>query len=487
MLSKSQFIRGRQCHKSLWLYNHRPELREKPRGTQQALFDSGTDVGVLAQKLFSDGLAIPFEGLRYGDQVQMTHQAMADGVSTIYEAAFIHDGVFVKVDLLHRGPKGWEVYEVKSSTGCKGVYLDDIAVQVRTVQGAGVQVARAALVHINNTYRRQGPIDVHQLFSIVDVTENVLSRQESISLEIARQHHVISGEEPATDIGPHCSDPYDCDFRPHCWAHVPSPSVFDLRDRGRPNAFALYQDGIVRFEDIPQSKLGWRQRLQVNGTLHQQDHIDPAALRNFLDGLWYPLCFLDFETTYMTPVPLFDGTRPYEQVPFQFSLHIQEEPEGEVQHVEFLANGLDDPQEDFILALVDALPENGCILTYNQRFEIGILEGLATRLPEWRRHVDAIIPNVRDLMSPFRSKHLYCWQMDGSYSIKKVLPALAPDLSYKNLEINNGEMAASAFLHLRALADPEEVATMSRQLKDYCRLDTWAMVVILEKMKELAT
>jgi hypothetical protein len=417
----------------------------------------------------------------------MTRHAISNGANTIYEAAFIYDGVFVRVDILHKGTKGWEFYEVKSSTACKEVYLDDIAIQLHTVQGAGVQIARAALVHINKTYRRQGPIDVHQLFSIVDVTENVLGRQESTTLEIARQRSVISGEEPVIDIGPHCSDPYGCDFRQHCWAHIPSPSVFDLRDRGRPDAFALYLDGIVRFEDIPQSKLGWRQRLQVGGTLHQQDHIDRSALCVFVESLWYPLCFLDFETTYMTPVPLFDGTRPYEQIPFQFSLHIQEKPEGEVRHIEFLAQGLDDPQRDFIHALVDALPEEGCILTYNQRFEIGILDGLANRLPEWRPHVEAMILNVRDLMAPFRKKHLYCWQMNGSYSIKKVLPALVPELSYNDLDINNGEMASPAFLQLRTMTDPEEVTTMSRQLKDYCRLDTWAMVVILEKIRALAT
>lgn len=484
MLSKSQFIRGRQCHKSLWLYNHRRELRSVPSDSQQAVFDSGTDVGILAQQLFPGGIEVPYAGLSFDEQVTQTRQAMAAGVATIYEATFIHDNLFVKVDILHRGTDGWELYEVKSSTGCNEVYLDDIAVQWRTLLGCGVELQRAALVHINNQYVRQGEINVHGLFTVFDVTTKVMARQDAIATEVARQQLLVAGDAPAIDIGPHCGDPYPCDFKAHCWAHISSPSVFDLRDHGKPDAFALYRQGIIKLEDIDISALGWRQQLQVNGTLHQQNRVDPSAVTPFLEELWYPLCHLDFETTYMTPVPLYEGIRPYQQVPFQFSLHIEDAPGAEIRHIEFLADAECDPQEAFMQALVTALPEKACILTWNQSFESARLKELAVRLPHWQGAIATILPNIRDLMALFRNKSIYHWQFNGSYSIKSVLPALVPELSYNDMEVSNGEEAAQSWLRLRSGVTGEEREQLRNALLSYCHLDTLAMVKILEWIRE---
>lgn len=484
-MSKSQFIRGRQCHKSLWLHRNRPAVRDEISKTQQAVFDSGTDVGVLAQRLFPGGLLIPFEGLSFDQQVQQTRQALAEGVSTIYEATFIHENVFVKVDILHRGPEGWELYEVKSSTGCKQVYLDDIGLQHYVVTGAGVPLVRDFLVHINTQYVRRGEIEVQQLFACLEVTDLAHGRQDEVTAELNLQKTMVVGDEPVIDIGPHCDDPYACDFKGYCWQHIPKPSVFSLRDRGKPDAFALYRQGIVRLEEVPLRELGWRQQLQVNGLLHQRDHIDQPAVRKFLQWLWYPLCFLDFETTYLTPVPLFDGTSPYQQIPFQFSLHILDQLDGKVSHRAFLAEPQGDPQEDFIRSLVESLPENACILTYNQTFEIRILRELADRLPHWRLAVNTIIANLRDLMTPFAQKKIYFGSMNGSYSIKKVLPALVSDLDYANLSINDGALAASAYLQMRQSTDPDEVETLRQGLLEYCHLDTWGMVRIVDRMREM--
>lgn len=483
MLSKSQYIRGRQCHKSLWLYNHRRDLRSVPSASQQAVFDSGTDVGNLAQLLFPGGIEVPYAGLSFDDQVTQTRQAMTDGVSTIYEATFIHDNLFVKVDILHRGADGWELYEVKSSTGCKEIYLDDIAVQWRTLLGCGVELHRAALVHINNQYVRQGEIDVHGLFAVIDVTNEVIARQDAITTEVARQQLLVAGDVPAIDIGPQCESPYPCDFKGHCWAHIPSPSVFDLRDLGKPDAFALYHQGIIKLEDVAVSSLGWRQQLQTNGTLLQQNRVDQAVVTSFLDKLWYPLCHLDFETTFMTPVPLFDGTSPYQQIPFQFSLHIEDTPGAEIRHIEFLAEADIDPQEAFLQALITALPENPCILTWNQTFEMSRLRELAVRFPQWQTAISTILPNIRDLMAPFRDKSIYHWKFNGSYSIKAVLPALVDDLTYKGMAVSNGEDAARGWLKLRGLVSKNEKDQLRSDLLAYCKLDTWAMVMILEEIR----
>lgn len=484
-LSKTQYIRGLQCLKSLWLQKFQPELRAAADETQQVAFDLGTNVGKLAQELFPGGVEIAFEEGTLDEQIDWTLQTMTGGAEVLYEATFRYDGILVKADILRRVTEGWELYEVKSSTGFKDVYLDDIALQYHVLAGAGISVVRAALVHIDTGYVRQGPLEPQKLFAIMDLTDQVVDNQPDVAANIECLRATLAQEMPQADIGPHCSDPYACDFQGHCWSHIPENSVFDLRDIGRPDPFALYQQGIVHLHDVPPEKLGWRQQLQVAGTLRQQNHVDTAGVRLFLDSLWYPLCFLDFETTFMTPIPLFDGTRPYEPVPFQFSLHIIDSPGGEVRHTSFLASPVEDPQEGFVRALTSALPENACILTYNQKFETRILNELAGRLPHWQVAVDGIIANIRDLMGPFRNRSVYLWPQDGSYSIKAVLPALIPELSYESMPVADGAAASQAWLRMRATDDEAERADLRRHLLDYCHLDTWGMVRIVGKLEEM--
>lgn len=484
-LSKSLYIKGLQCHKALWLHKNRPELKSKPSAAQQSAFESGTDVGILAQQLFPDGIEVPYDGLTHAEQLSRTQELIADGATTIYEATFSYDNVFIKVDILHRGETGWEIYEVKSSTECKEVYLNDIAVQCYVAAGSGLPITRACLIHINKRYVRYGDIEVEKLFTILDVMEKVYTRQVNVPDKLTSMREALGDEMPVVDIGPHCENPYPCDFKGHCWSHIPSDSVFALRDHGKPNPFKLYRQGIIHMRDVPSEKLGWRQRLQTDGLLHQKNVIKSEAVSNFIDDLWYPLCFLDFETTYLNPVPLFDGTKPNQQVPFQYSLHILEKPGAELQHREFLAPTDKNPQDEFLQSLLAAMPKDACILTWNQAFEKGRLEELAKYSPEHKTEIAEILKNIRDLMAPFRRKDIYHWQFAGSYSIKAVLPALVPELSYKGLAVSNGEMAANTWLRIRQGGDVVQIAEWRRQLLEYCHLDTLAMVKILDVMREM--
>lgn len=486
MLSKSQFIRGRQCHKSLWLHRHRPELRDEISDAQEARFESGTEVGQLAQQLFPGGIEFAYGDGTLSEQLQRTTGAIAAGATTIYEATFEHAGVLVKTDILHLGGDGWELYEVKSAANLKEVHLDDIAVQWQVLCGAGLAPVRASLVLVNSGYVRDGEIDVRQLFTSVDVTATIVTRQDAVREEIARQHALLEGDLPAIDIGPHCSDPYECDFSGHCWAHVPSPSVFDLRDLGKPDPFALYRQGLVRLDDVPVRQLGWRQQLQVAGTLRQENRQDLPALREFLAGLAYPLSYLDFESTYMVPVPLYDKSRPYQQIVFQFSLHVQDEPGGAVRHHAFLGEAAQgDPRQAFAAALLQHLPASGSIVAYNQKFEIGRLNDLTADFPEFADRLAVLSERFVDLMDPFRRKELYLWPMAGSYSLKAVLPALVPELSYSGLAVANGEEASAAWLGLLHSSDAEETDRLRQAMLAYCHLDTWAMVRIVDKLREL--
>jgi len=482
-LSKSLFIRGLQCHKSLYLHKHHPELRDETPPSREALFRSGSEVGVVAQGLFPGGATIPYDPDTYDRQVALTQEEIAQGASTLYEAAFHFDNVFVKVDILNKGKDGWDIYEVKSSTSIKDVYIPDAAVQYYVVKGSGLPVSRIFLVHINNQYVREGGIDVRQLFTVNDVTSEVRQMQDTVEGELDAQKTMLRGDIPRIDIGPYCSDPYECDFVGHCWEHIPDESVFDIRG-SKSLPFTLYNRGIVRLEEVPLYMLTPNQRLQVEAALERKVVISSEAVREFLDSLWYPLYFLDFETV-GAAVPLFDGTRPYQQVPFQYSLHYLEDEDAGLLHHEYLADPKIDPREELIKKLASEIPQNACILAYYAGFEAGVLRGLAEWLPKYRDDIDVMLGNLRDLAVPFQKKDVYHWQFSGSYSLKYVLPALVPDLRYEDMEVRDGDMAMQAYFRMRGSGDPEEIGRLRSALLAYCRLDTLGMVRIIERLKEM--
>lgn len=481
MLSKSQYIRGLQCHKSLWLYRNRPDLREIS-DAQSAVFASGTEVGLFAQKLFPGGMEFPYGEMTLAEQIERTRQAMKSQ-KVIYEATFEHDDVLVKVDILKKGQRGWELYEVKSATKLTDVYRDDVAVQYHVLTGAGVRVTKAAVVYINNGYVRQGEIDPKQLFVIEDLTKVVRGMQEDVVKSLRSQKRVLKkGEMPKVDIGPQCKDPYECDFTHHCWAHIPECSVFSLAGKWA-TRFELYKEGIVDFKDIPLDRLNANQRHQVETSLEQRVDFNQAKVKEFLGELWYPLCFLDFET-FMHAIPPFDGVRPYGQIPFQYSLHMLKRKGGKLHHRAFLAEPKKDPRKALLEQLLDDLPEDACVLTYNKKFEIGVLKHLAETYPRKRKRIEKLIDNIRDLMAPFQSRAVYHWQMQGSYSIKKVLPALVPEHSYDELAISDGQMAMEAWHLMCAAQRPEELVSIRHNLEDYCALDTLAMVRLLDVLED---
>jgi len=476
-------MNGLQCMKSLYLHKHHPDLKDDVSEEQQAKFDAGHDVGELAQQLFPDGSEVPYEGLSLKEQLEKTQYEIAKGTKNIYEAAFQHNNVFCKVDILHRGKKGWEMYEVKSGTKLKDVYEDDIAFQYYVLKGSGLDVSEACLVHINRDYVRDGDVDVFELFAVLDITETVRDRQEFIRSAVREMQDMLVDEMPEIEIGPHCSYPYECDFHGHCWGHIPEHSVFSIG--GKLDRFALYERGIVRLEKVPVDVLNKRQKMQVEGLLEKKDHVDRKAVNRFLNTLWYPLAFFDFETTMMLPVPLFDGTRPYQGTPFQYSLHVLHEESAELEHFEYLGREGTDPREDLCRSLVEQMPPEACVLTWNMNFEKGMLKCLADRLPEYGKQLNDIIKNVRDLMTPFKARHVYLWQFNGSASLKSVLPAMVPELSYDELDISDGSSAADAWISTWQMKDTKLIKKTRRNLLEYCRLDTLAMVKILEKLRSL--
>lgn len=485
-LSKSRILKGLQCQKLLYYSKYPPANFDRLSDPSlEQRFAEGTQVGILAQSLFPDGIEVPFEGLSFSDQIDKTKELISDGQEVIYEASFETDGVFVKVDILVKNGSSWDIYEVKSGTKVKDENLWDVAVQHYVLSQAGFSVNQCFLTHIDNGYIRHGDIDINQLFRSENITDEVIERLSSIPGLIKDLRAMLKDGEPDIDIGPHCLSPYECEYKPYCWQHIPEKSVFNLTGR-KDKKFSFYSRGLVSYDELPLKELDAKQQQQVLSTLNKVDSEDVESIRSFLEGLWYPLCHLDFET-FQTAVPLFDGSRPYQQLPFQYSLHLQNSEGAAVEHRDYLSGVGYDPRRELAEKLIHDIPSGACVLTYNKAFEIGVIRTLAEFFPDLAPELNSIIENVRDLMDPFRKRDVYRWEMEGSYSIKNVLPAMAPDLSYIGLPIADGGAAMLAYHEMTRAANPGDLSEIRQNLLRYCEMDTWAMVRILGELEKISS
>ncbi len=480
MLSKSKYIKGLQCEKRLWLDKHQPDLRDALSYAQEALFAQGSSVGELAQHIFPGGKdATPDfsrpDGIPVG--LQQTKQWIEEGAEVIYEAAVSAGGIYAAMDILVKEAGGWQAIEVKSSTSVKAYHINDTAVQFYAFRQAGIHLVDIEVMYINNQYERQGELDLNQLFTRQSVLEEILPLQNGIPDRIEAFSAILrQSSPPEVAIGPHCSDPFPCDFISFCWMDVPEQNVLNISRIGA-RGWQLFNEGIIAITDIPDDlDLNAKQRNQVDGEKYNKEVFDKNAIRDFLSEWQYPLYFFDFETIGPS-IPLFDGTRPYQQYPHQYSLHILHTPDGELEHRELLADPLGDPRETVIQQMLLDLGTEGSIVTYNMGFEKGKIKALAESFPSYADELMAIHDRVVDLIVPFRSHWCYMPAMNGSASIKKVLPALT-DLKYDDLDIQDGNTASEVYLSMLENRFEGNLVKTLADLKAYCKLDTLAMVEI---------
>ncbi len=481
-LSKSLYIKGLQCYKALYLLKYHPELGDDPSADVMMRFSWGHEVGELAQRLFPGGVIVTSSDYRMSEQLSMTKKAIESGIEVLYEAAFEHDGVMARADIMKKEDGKWNLYEVKSSTSITDVYLDDVSLQYNIVSKSGMPVGKAHVIHINDKYIRCGDLNINDFFTIVDVTKETLVLQSKVDDEITKMKSMLSGSEPIIDIGKHCMTPYACNFKRHCWKHIPEDSIFSLAG-GRVDLFDLYRKGTIKLADIPLTLLSTAQKLQVSAHIDGKSRFDRYAVKNFLDTLWYPMAFLDFET-YTPVVPAYDGIRPYRQVPFQFSVHIVDKEGAEPKHFEYLGDPAQDSREELLNELLQTIPADACVIVYTS-FEKTILKYLGDWFPVNKNGLMQICDNIRDLAEPFRNKFIYNPDMKGAYSIKCVLPSLVPELNYDGLEIRNGGMAMDAYFTLRNDSEKTDKSEIRQALLDYCKLDTYAMVRILDRLRSM--
>ena len=498
-LSKSRYTLFRQCPKALWMSVYQPESAAE---ADQTRMTEGNRVGELAKGLFgphSDTI-LPNESLDIKAMLNRTKELMSDPmVETICEAAFIADSCYCAVDLLHREKNGWAIYEVKSSTGSDKkepdeVQIWDISYQYYVLRQCGVNVVGAYLVRLNSDYVLNGELNIQELFYINDVREAIEAEQPKIAIYCAKAKEVLSQtDEPAHKLHKGCNKPYECAFKQYCMQQnaVPTPGVFDLYRMNWDQAVELFYKGEGDLESLrKEESLKDYQRLQIEYTLSNKDLIDKQVIRQFLETIKYPVYHLDFES-FQPVIPIYQGTKPYQQIPFQYSLHIEPTQGGECDHREFLADANSaNPMRAVAEQLCKDIPKHGTVLVYNDNFEKGRLKEMANAFPDLAEHLLAIRDNVVDLLDPFQAWGYYRPAMHGSFSIKKVLPALFPGdkkLNYANLKgsVHNGGEAMDIFPRMRTMAQ-DQLEAARASLLEYCKLDTWSMVVILRKLYEIA-
>lgn len=487
-LSKSKYCSAVQCPKMLWLKKHMPEAFDDSV-INQSILETGNEVGDLAMGLFGAYTEVPFGDL--ADMIKVTEELIHSGEPIIAEASFSYGGLFCSVDILKNlGNNCVEIYEVKSSTSVKDIYLEDASYQCYVLTKLGYTVKRVCIVHINSKYVRKGQLDIQSLFHTEDVTEAARNHLPAVAENINRfDAYMQQTDEPCDDIGQHCFSPYECGFFGYCTRHLPHPNIFDVAGARTSTKLKYYNMGIVSFDRINKyGTLSAGQQMQVeHELLNHPPHIDKERIEAFLSHLYYPLYFLDFES-FQPAIPLYDDSHPFEQIAFQYSLHYIEHKGGDLKHTEFLAYPGQDPRRALAEQLCRDIPRGVCTTAYNMGFEKGRIKGLAEIYPDLAEHLMDIHDNIQDLMIPFQKKYYYDRAMQGSYSIKYVLPALFPDdpsLDYHNLEgVHNGSEASATFKRMAAMSR-DELEAYRTHLLNYCGLDTFAMVKVWEKLNEV--
>ena len=473
-LSKSKYLSGLQCSKRLYLEIHERELATPFDEGTQAVLDTGTRVGELARERYPGGVLVEVEHFKVAAGLARTAALLADArVPAIYEGFIQFENVLVRPDILVRA-KGnrWRLIEVKSTSRVKDEHVDDLAIQAYVLKGTGLILDTTCLLHLDTGYLYPGgPLDLQQLFREADLTGAVADRQGEIPGRLTAMRQVLAAATPpAIEPDDHCFAPYECPFWAHCTTEKPARWIFHLP--GSRQAYAeLVAQGVQTIDEIP---AGFPLQLIQQRVKDNVEWVAPG-LRAALDTVEYPVHHLDFETI-GSAIPLYPHTRPYQAIPFQWSNHIEAE-DGTLRHEAYLCPDARDPREELAVALLQSVGQAGSICTYTG-YERTVLAGLAEALPLLRRDLERLGERIWDL-HPLVKAHYYHPALAGSYSIKAVLPAVAPHLAYDDLEIQEGTMAAVQFHRMAFEAvDAAEKTRIRTALLKYCERDTLAMVEV---------
>jgi len=481
-LSKSRIMSSLQCLKRVHLEIKRKDLVHFSRSTEAA-FALGHEVGDIAIQLYggNSGAYIEYNGGNFTGTLEQTEQLMTSIFrAPIFEATLQHDGVLVREDVLlpddESGDNSWRIVEIKASTKVKPEHVHDCAVQAWVHLGAGHSLSSISLAHIDNQFLYAGDGNYEGLLIENDLTDQVIELLPSVPIWVERARGAVAGPMPDIPVGQHCTSPYACPFVDYCW---PNDSQYPIAGLGggKKKLGVWVMDGYRDIRDVPSSEISSETQLRIHRvTMEGVPELLPGA-RAFVETLAYPRFYLDFETV-GPAIPMWAGTRPYQTLPFQWSCHIERAP-GAMEHAEFLDLSGDPPMRSLAEQMITDLETSGPVLMYTS-YERGVIEGLAGMFPDLAGPLRAIIDRLVDL-HPVTRINYYHPDMLGSWSIKAVLPTIAPDMDYAQLEgIQEGTGASLAYLEA---IDPQTNAAnreeIHKNLLKYCKHDTEAMVQLV--------
>lgn len=474
-LSKSRLISAWQCPKKLHLEKHHKELGVITSQMESA-FAGGHQVGDIAQKLYGtdNSVEIAFD---FKTMVAETRRLFENGADfPIFEASFRHENVLVRADVMIPEGDGWHVIEVKASTSVKDAHILDCAIQDWVLRNSGIKVLSISLAHINNQFVYQGDGDYNGLLLENDLTEVARSMEYDVLELVAKAREAVSGPMPIIDVGAHCNKPYECQFMSHCWPMDAEYPVTGLGG-GKAKLAEWVVAGYRDIRDVKRSEISAEQQLRIHRVTESgKAELLPGA-REVLEALPYPRYYLDFETI-GPAIPVWEGTRPYAPLPIQWSCHIEEEG-GHIRHEEFLDLSGEAPMRALAERMIECLGETGPVLMYTT-YERTVINGLIEMFPDLAGDLSKIVNRLWDL-HPLVKVNYYHPAMLGSWSIKAVLPCIAPHMNYSELEgIKEGTAASDGFLEaINVETDAVRKLELEQQLLRYCRFDTEAMLEIV--------
>lgn len=486
-LTKSEYLAGLQCPRMLWIMRHKSRHFSDPGLARLQRFQKSYEVEEFARQLFPGGTLIPWSEHDQTKRLEATQAALLDRPAALFEGVFESAGVQVQIDILvhDAANQGWKLYSVKSGTVVTDHALEDLAFQYEILVQKGINITAAGMIYLNKQYTRGQTLNLSGLFTITDLTAQTINKSRSVCKRIHDMQEVLQGEDPHTDIGPHCTTPYDCRARRYCWSHIPPLSVFQVSRLGGAEKFRLYHAGRIRQQDLLEEDLSPAQFREVQANLNQEILIRYPELKQFLSQLCLPVYYLDFEC-FQQAVPAYPGIKVYEQIPFQYSLHIHH-TDGKLEHRDFLAEPGTDPRLALVQQLCADIPPGSRLVVYSASLEKTVIKRLAHTFPAHRKHLFSLLPGMIDLQVPFLKRWAYHYMQQGSHSIKAVLPAWVPDLAQAyNLSgsVHNGSEAMSTWVSLTEVTAPEQLQSLQQDLRAYCGLDTLAMVKIADSLKE---
>jgi CRISPR/Cas system-associated exonuclease Cas4 (RecB family) len=480
LLTKSKYMNGLQCARLLW-FADKKQLPE-PSLSDKHKFSQGADVEKYARSLFE---GVNLAGLEFEENLEKTKQHIKSK-DTIIEAGIQFENYFIRADILESAGKSWNLYEIKATTEAKPEHIQDLAFQKFVCEKAGLAIKNCYVLHLNKEFVKNGEIKAEELIQKEEVTEQVelvtdIEKHAKAALEI-----INSDSTPPITISPDCNKPHDCALKEECWGTLPKHNVLELTNWRV--YWKLFDEGIIEIKDIPPgTKLTAKDETIKEAVMDNEVKVSPEHIKHFLGSLNYPLYHFDFET-YDTAVPIFDKSRPYQKITFQFSLHIQQK-DGSVKHHEFLAENGNDPRPALLAKMKEVMGKEGDVIVFNQTFEVGRIKELIEDFPEHADWLQNVLVRIKDLALPFQNFYYYNPVQCGKYSIKKVLPAITGK-GYKDLEINNGGDASMMFFYSHVKTDSEYSKGLDKEyvrkhLLKYCCLDSEGMVWIVNKLKEL--